>query len=168
LNSIPQVPFFGDKRPALGELGTDYIFICPTRNITTYASTYNGNATNRAYFYRFNHPLSFDGWGPNFTFCTGHVCHGAELPFVFNSAELAGFQITNEERQLGELMVAYWTNFARTGDPNYPLKVPLVWPAFGSSSDQYLELRTPQSTIITGLRKEQCDFWDKLGYHFGW
>lgn len=36
--------------------------------------------------YYFDHPLSFDAWGPNYTFCLGHVCHGAELPFVFVSA----------------------------------------------------------------------------------
>jgi hypothetical protein len=36
-----------------------------------------------AFMYRFNHSWSFNGWGPRYPFCEGHVCHGSELPFVF-------------------------------------------------------------------------------------
>ncbi len=31
LLEYPPTPLFGDKRPALGALGTDYIFTCPNR-----------------------------------------------------------------------------------------------------------------------------------------
>jgi carboxylesterase type B len=33
LVEYPPTPIVGDKRPALGVLGTDYIFTCPTRYV---------------------------------------------------------------------------------------------------------------------------------------
>ena len=44
--------------------------------------------------------------------------HGVELPFVFHSASLGGFNYTPEELQLSDNMVHYWTNFTHYGDPN--------------------------------------------------
>ena len=44
--------------------------------------------------------------------------HGVELPFVFHTATLAGFNYTQAEMELANNMVLYWTNFAHYGDPN--------------------------------------------------
>lgn len=76
----PPKPFIGDKRPAISVLGTDYVFTAPNRNIASSLSKYN-----KVYLYQFDHVMSFGNaaWGPNFTFCDGHVCHGSELPFLF-------------------------------------------------------------------------------------
>ena len=39
------------------------------------------------YLYWFDHAFEeLGGWGPNYTYCEGHVCHGEELPFVFGTA----------------------------------------------------------------------------------
>ncbi|NNE58824.1 MAG: carboxylesterase family protein [Hellea sp.] len=43
--------------------------------------------------------------------------HVAEVPFVFGTAEKA-FGWSDEDEALAELMQSYWTNFAKTGDPN--------------------------------------------------
>ena len=49
---------------------TDYTFACPTRLATlTYLKT-----TQPVWLYMFDHPLSYDGWGANFSFCNGHSC----------------------------------------------------------------------------------------------
>lgn len=71
-----------DMRPLLSTLLTDYVMVCSSRHIANLAASYfPSNAP--VYYYQFNHPLSFDGWGPNYTFCVDKVCHGADLPFVF-------------------------------------------------------------------------------------
>ena len=44
--------------------------------------------------------------------------HGVELPFVFHTATLGGFNYTQAELLLTDDMVHYWTNFAHHGDPN--------------------------------------------------
>ena len=43
--------------------------------------------------------------------------HGAEIPFVFNTHEpILG--LSDEDKVLTDVMVDYWTNFAKTGNPN--------------------------------------------------
>lgn len=46
----PPRPVFGDQRPRLGQIGTDYIFICSLRNISV--NIYNKNPV---YLYHFDH-----------------------------------------------------------------------------------------------------------------
>jgi para-nitrobenzyl esterase len=45
-------------------------------------------------------------------------------------------------------MVAYWTQFARSGDPNSPATP--AWPQY-SSSDQFESLHPPTPTTGTGF-----------------
>jgi carboxylesterase type B len=76
----PPTPIIGDKRPALARLGTDLIFSCTARNVS---DSFVTQSNSPVYTYLFNHSMTYDAWGPEFSFCIGHVCHGAELPFSF-------------------------------------------------------------------------------------
>jgi carboxylesterase type B len=148
-----------DKRVDLSVLGTDLIFAAPTRNASMNIAKHND-----VYLYQFDHVLSFDCWSPRYPFCNGHSCHGAELPFVFNSASTRGFKFTPEEQRLSEQMIDYWTNFAWTGNPNSgPRAVSLQWPKFNAQSLYNMKFATPTS-VEQGLRKEYMDAWDRLGY----
>ena len=93
---------------------------------------------------------------PAYLYRFGYVAHGArnghgaphasELPFVF------GATANNpEDRAAAELMGAYWTNFAKTGDPNGP-GLPR-WPAYSVKDDQLLAI-TPDAT--TGAAKAEA------------
>ena len=46
--------------------------------------------------------------------------HSAEIEFVFRVLSSKELPWRPEDRQLSELMASYWTNFAKTGDPNGP------------------------------------------------
>jgi para-nitrobenzyl esterase len=47
--------------------------------------------------------------------------HSAEIPYVFGALDLVhGFHWRPEDRELSLRMQQYWTNFAKTGDPNEP------------------------------------------------
>jgi para-nitrobenzyl esterase len=54
-------------------------------------------------------------------------------------------------------MVDYWTNFARSSDPNSPGMS--LWPLYGSS-DQFQSLRPPMPATGTGFAIDhKCAFW---------
>jgi acetylcholinesterase/cholinesterase len=166
----PPSPIFGDKRPWLAVLGTDYIFDCPSRfAVQNMANTLQGTG-NHVYLYNFNQSLSYDGWGPNYTFCQGKVCHGVELPYLFDSARGAGFHTTEDEETLSRYFGAYWTNFARTGDPNQGSQPnqALYWPPYDSVSRPSIEMAAPNAYILNNFRNEHCSWWDQKGYNWGW
>jgi para-nitrobenzyl esterase len=62
--------------------------------------------------------------------------HAAELRYVFGT--IPPQTSTDVDRRLSEAMIRYWTEFAKSGDPNGP-GLP-TWPAFEKGSESYLEL----------------------------
>src|SRR6185436_15697824 len=60
--------------------------------------------------------------------------HGAEMPYVFDHLDLQALPWSEADRKLADAMATYWTNFAKTGDPN-SAGVP-AWPAFTEASPQ--------------------------------
>ncbi|KAL9651712.1 hypothetical protein ABK040_009327 [Willaertia magna] len=167
----------GDKRPELSVLGTDYIFICPTRKIvlSNLAKQFSSFGIP-VYHYIFDHVLTFDAWGPTYTYCVGHVCHGAELPFVFhsigmsNNSKMPGMVFSKDEELLSRNIVKYWTNFVKFGNPNGQLKdnALTVWPVYTEQSPTTLMLRTPNCDIVNDYRQEYCNEWDIIGYNHGY
>lgn len=54
------------------------------------------------------------------------AAHSYDLQYLYNLGELRN----DEQRQLQTAMTRYWTNFAKTGNPNTGGEVPANWPAF--------------------------------------
>ena len=75
--------------------------------------------------------------------------HSSEIPYVFGNLDLlSGFDWRPEDRQLSDQMQRYWTNFARTGDPNADgsngADLP-QWPVYGAASGwMVMHLAPPQ------------------------
>ena len=69
---------------------------------------------------------------------------------------------TPDDAQLGTTIRTYWTNFARTGNPNHPSRpghrVPLKWPRFNDATDQRMNFDV-QPIVLTHFRRSQCEFW---------
>ena len=69
--------------------------------------------------------------------------HTAELPFVFGTLTPQRFapQSTEpgeDDRKMADLMMAYWTNFARQGDPNGAGLPP--WPVYKNAGSPVMQL----------------------------
>ncbi len=65
--------------------------------------------------------------------------HASEIEFVFGALDSRQLPWRPEDRRLSEQMVAYWSNFAKTGDPNGE-GLP-KWPAYRKDSYQVMHLR---------------------------
>ena len=67
--------------------------------------------------------------------------HGSEISFVFNTLNARWgppTEPTTEEKELARIMNTYWTNFAKTGNPNGK-GVP-VWPRYDNQKEEILDI----------------------------
>jgi|APTNR8051073442_1049403.scaffolds.fasta_scaffold00055_52 para-nitrobenzyl esterase len=67
--------------------------------------------------------------------------HGSEVSFVFNTLNArwgAPAEAAPEEKELARIMNTYWTNFAKTGNPNGK-NVP-VWPQYDNQKEEILDI----------------------------
>ena len=62
--------------------------------------------------------------------------HAAELGYVFNTLRGENYDATDD--RLADLMIDYWVQFARSGDPNGGGRP--AWPEFDGDKQAYLEL----------------------------
>jgi para-nitrobenzyl esterase len=82
--------------------------------------------------------------------------HGTEVPYVFGTIGMdRSNRVYNQtDRRISEEMQSYWTNFAKTGDPNGE-SLP-HWPAFDQTKYAYLDLTDDGTIAKEGLRRQAC------------
>jgi para-nitrobenzyl esterase len=88
--------------------------------------------------------------------------HGSEVPYVFGTTGIGhGTRVYNEtDHQISEEMQSYWTNFAKTGDPN-GASLP-HWPVFNATTRAYLDLTDEGTLAKDGLRRQACDLYIEM------
>jgi para-nitrobenzyl esterase len=106
------------------DLFRDSVFAWPT---WAWASLQTKGGKGRAYLYYFDHKTSRTPHG---------APHASEIGYVFHTLGARGPAPQPEDIALSDLMSAYWTNFAKTGNPNGP-GLP-EWPAFTESSQRVM------------------------------
>lgn len=111
-----------------------------------------------SYYYQHNYDSHFLG-----TFVGGG--HGLELPFVFDNLNKFPFNVLflfgykKQGVDLAALTSGYWTNFAKTGNPNFEGAV--HWPKFDTVQQQKMFL-DKQSFVGDNNLREKCEFWSRV------
>ena len=67
--------------------------------------------------------------------------HAGEMVYAYGNLGLHPGMYDDKDEALSEIMQTYWTNFAKTGDPNRGGDMPVPeWPVWNSDEDRLLEL----------------------------
>ena len=135
-----------DVLPALNKLITVSIFVSAARAMARAEAKVNSNV----YLYHFTRVPPIERIKPLGAF------HSVEIFYAFGNLG-PRLRKSDTDRKLSETMMAYWTNFAKTGNPNGQ-GLPR-WPAYNPEKDQYIELGS-EIKARQGLYKEACDIFE--------
>ena len=145
---------------AFAAVVTDGIFACPARRLNRLLAPHVA-----VHAYEFADPETATGLPPLPGVMRLGAYHAGEIAYVMQSrwvlADPASF--TPPQRALSDTMQAYWTNFARAGDPNRPGTPP--WPVLRGTADGVLSLAPDRIGPAEAFAaRHRCTFWEKLGY----
>jgi para-nitrobenzyl esterase len=119
--------------PFYGNVSTQWVVDTLYRCPVVAQLVWHTGAGNAGYEYEFDRP--------------GGAAHGAEVPYVFGRVSHA----------VSPVMQQYWTNFARTGDPNGE-GLPR-WPRFDVTSHGFLQFLDSGPVAREDLRRPFCDLY---------
>jgi para-nitrobenzyl esterase len=118
-----------NKNAGLDASANDLIGACPVGAMASLTEA----AGQRVFVYRFDRSVPGKGEAELGAF------HSLEVPYVFgalNDREWQWLPANADDVALSDLMQVYWTNFAKTGNPNAP-GLP-NWPSWGDDKMEFL------------------------------
>jgi carboxylesterase type B len=140
----------------MSQVVTDYLFYCPARHVARKMVQNDFNP----FVYYFDHLSKNAAWFFNMTEkeCQQAVCHGDDLPFLFNSSYAwpkgsKGF--SNAELALVGEIQGNWTTFAMGGIP---------WDYFSDGEFIRNETVPVGSPMAKRFKYDKCDAFDLMGY----
>jgi para-nitrobenzyl esterase len=94
------------------------------------------------------------------------AAHESELQYFFPAEDLTHFsgppqQLRANQRKLSRMMIRYWTQFAKNGDPNGP-KTP-NWATYATTPVGFQSLAPVfVAREFSFAPDHRCDFWTRL------
>ncbi|XP_071499740.1 cholinesterase-like [Diadema antillarum] len=148
----------------------DLLFVCPTDYVTRAHAAHGGPV----YQYFMTHVptksfYEYEGTIPNTPWLG--ATHGEEMtfvwgvPFIDELYHVKGHNMTDEENALSVMMMQFWTNFAKSGNPSKPsmdsdpLEGQYAWPEYTIPELTYKEIAIGLPTG-RAVRARQCHFWN--------
>jgi para-nitrobenzyl esterase len=101
-------------------------------------------AGNRAFEFQFDHVPPTNTAGNK---------HAQDIPYVFGQLDATAY--TAVDHAVSDAMQRYWTNFAKSGNPNGP-GLP-KWPQFDPATRAFLAFEDVGPVAKEGLRRSFCD-----------
>ncbi|XP_008004013.3 bile salt-activated lipase isoform X1 [Chlorocebus sabaeus] len=153
--SWAQDPSQENKKKTVVDFETDILFLVPTEIAL---AQHRANAKSaKTYSYLFSHPSRM----PTYAKWMG-ADHADDIQYVFGKPFATPNGYRPQDRTVSKAMIAYWTNFAKTGDPNTgDSAVPTHWEPYTSENGSYLEItkKMDGSSLKRGLRTNFLRYW---------
>ncbi len=130
------------RAAGLDQAANDIVVACPVGAMAALTTA----AGQHVYVYRFDHTIAGKGEAELGAF------HGIEIPYVFGAFKDPSWQwlpFGPADQQLSGSIQMYWTNFAKTGNPN-SAGLP-NWPAWSDEKTEFLQI--DKSGAISAQRK---------------
>uniref|UniRef100_A0A0P6GKJ8 Neuroligin-4, Y-linked n=1 Tax=Daphnia magna TaxID=35525 RepID=A0A0P6GKJ8_9CRUS len=161
-----------EYRDSILEILSDARVVAPVIQMADFHSAIR----QRSYFYVFTHQTTNGDYPQDW----GSI-HGEELAYVFGMPLVGGTNhlsanYTRAEMLLSEIVITYWANFARTGNPNFPPRQKFLtaansrdrfeptyvqWPAYDRHSQKYLNIDL-RPKVKDHYRADKMALWSKL------
>jgi len=140
---------FADGKPtpaqaALTRIIGDSRLVCSTTDSALLAAAHVPTV------YTYNFDIAVD---PSLSPLFLGAAHGSELAYVFQTSS----RFNANQIATSDLMQRYWTNFARSGNPNAAPDAD--WPPYSSASDKRMNFAVNASAVVDNFRKPECDHW---------
>ncbi|XP_072044517.1 uncharacterized protein [Amphiura filiformis] len=147
---------------ALSKLLGDYYFACP--NDVYLRGAYEANNVGSVYAYYFNHHPSHSLINSPWS----GACHADDLVFFGLHFLSNNITLTDVEVDMTMKMIRYWTNFAKTGNPNIASESEeysgedkdIDWPQYTPDKKMYQEL-APDMRSIPDPNRARCRVWNE-------
>lgn len=133
------------------------MFAWPARTVIRNASTAS------TFAYVFDYPVNTRSM-VNFPICEGVSCHGYEMALEFQTM---WDNFTTSEQTGATAIATYWSNFAKSQNPNSPVAVPVTWAQIAPGAENYLHINTTITTASNYLQSD-CNMWDGIRYNGNW
>ncbi|XP_075876382.1 neuroligin-2-like isoform X2 [Nelusetta ayraudi] len=161
------------RRKTLLALFTDHQWVAPA--VAT--AKLHAEFQSPVFFYTFHHHCQTEA-RPDWA----DAAHGDEIPYVFGipmvgATDLFPCNFSKNDVMLSAVVMTYWTNFAKTGDPNLPVPQDttfihtkpnrfeeVIWTKFSSKDKQYLHIGL-KPRVRDNYRANKVAFWLELVPH---
>ncbi|XP_012599515.2 bile salt-activated lipase [Microcebus murinus] len=143
------------RKKTVVDFETDILFLVPTEIAL---AQHSANAKSaKTYTYLFSHPSRMPVY-PNWV----GADHADDIQYVFGKPFATPLGYRPQDRTVSKAMIAYWTNFAKTGDPNMGNSaVPTHWEPYSPENGNYLEItkKIDGSSMKRHLRTSYLRYW---------
>jgi len=144
------------NRIAVDRFTGDWQFTCP---VVDFAHRY-AETGNNVYMYHFMQQSTVSPW-PKWS----GAMHADEIAFLFGQPLNVSHGYSKQEIELSRQMMAYWANFAKTGNPSLSADhtwTKTYWPLHTPLKRETLTLSTAESKVLEGHGVRKCAFWKKF------
>lgn len=142
------------KRSVVALAGDNFIVYSTWRWIEAHAAS----GRSAIYRYLFDQLIPLGDDDPH----EGYVGagHAEDIEFVFHTLESKDLAWRESDRQVADLMVNYWTNFAKSGDPNSDGLA--AWPPWDATGERFVMRINDSAAAEPEQHRDRYEFLERL------